>query len=103
MWLLSTPLRTSCSHAAKSAATRRSTTAAVIRPGWRAEVNGVETPIYRANGALRALAVPAGVSTVELRFAPPSWRTGLWLALAGLIIAAVLSFIPRRRNPRPSP
>ena len=59
-------------------------------PGWHAVVNGAETPIYRANGALRALAVPAGASTVELWFAPPSWRTGLWFALAGLILTALL-------------
>ncbi len=46
-------------------------------PGWRATVNGVETPVLRANYALRAVPVPAGDVTVEMRFAPDSWRWGL--------------------------
>jgi len=74
-------------------------------PGWRATVNGVETPVLRANYALRAVAVPAGDVTVEMRFAPESWRWGLWMAGAGgalllviWLLAAVQAF--RRRKSR---
>ncbi|MCE7989833.1 MAG: hypothetical protein DYG89_52470 [Caldilinea sp. CFX5] len=46
-------------------------------PGWQATVNGVAQPVWQANGALRAIAVPSGQSTVLLNFAPWSWRFGL--------------------------
>jgi hypothetical protein len=55
-------------------------------PGWRATVNGVETPVLRANYALRAVPVPAGDVTVEMRFAPDSWRWGLGLAGVGVLL-----------------
>ena len=58
-------------------------------PGWRAWVDGVETPVYRANFAFRAVYVPAGEHTIEMRFDPPAWRLGLTLtALTLLALAA---------------
>lgn len=55
-------------------------------PGWRAEVNGVETPVLAINGGLRGVAIPAGASTVEMVFAPATWRIGLLLAGIGLLL-----------------
>jgi hypothetical protein len=46
-------------------------------PGWQANINGKRVEVYRANGALRALALPAGESQVRLWFAPASWRWGV--------------------------
>lgn len=63
-------------------------------PGWAATVNGAAATIEPVNGALRAVAVPAGASTVEMAYRPRSFTWGLWAALAGiaiLIIAAILS------------
>ncbi|MCC7361079.1 MAG: YfhO family protein [Anaerolineales bacterium] len=58
-------------------------------PGWRAWVDGVEAPIYRANFAFRAVAVPVGEHTISMRFDPPAWRAGLALtALTLLALAA---------------
>lgn len=37
-------------------------------PGWKAYVNGKETPIYRADYTFRAVQVPQGNSSVEFRF-----------------------------------
>ncbi len=48
-------------------------------PGWRAYVDGVEQPIYRANHAFRAVFLPAGARRLEFAFRP---RT---VALGGLI------------------
>ncbi len=59
-------------------------------PGWRAWVNGEEARVLRANGALRAVAVPGGESTVELRFAPTSWRNGQILGALGVLVALLL-------------
>jgi hypothetical protein len=64
-------------------------------PGWRATVNGEDAPVLRANHALRAVAVPAGESTVRLWFAPSSWRWGLLLwgttvvALMGMVVVSI--------------
>ncbi|MGB5051407.1 MAG: hypothetical protein WBO46_20835, partial [Caldilineaceae bacterium] len=65
-------------------------------PGWRATVNGVETPVRRANYALRGVAVPAGEVTVEMRFAPDSWRWGLGLAGVGLVLLLAGLVVGRR-------
>ncbi|MBW7885075.1 MAG: YfhO family protein, partial [Caldilineaceae bacterium] len=65
-------------------------------PGWRATVNGAAAAIEQANGALRAVALPPGTSTVELRFWPASFTWGLIAAAAGLVLAAFAAFGPRR-------
>ncbi len=55
-------------------------------PGWQATVNGEPATIYRANLALRAVAVPVGESTVVLRFVPATWRWGIALFGLGLVL-----------------
>lgn len=41
-------------------------------PGWRAYVDGVRTPVYRANVAFRAIEVPQGEHRIVYRY-EPSW------------------------------
>jgi hypothetical protein len=65
-------------------------------PGWQATVNGTEQAVIHANGSLRALPVPAGQSTVELRFHPRGWRWGWLLAAIGVVGAAALFWGDRR-------
>jgi len=62
-------------------------------PGWRAAVNGKAADVWAANGGLRAVAVPAGSSTVELVLRPLPWRIGIGAALVGLIGLAALLWI----------
>jgi hypothetical protein len=63
-------------------------------PGWQAIVHGTERTtehaILHANGSLRAIPVPAGRSTVELRFRPMGWRWGQAMAGMGLVAIALL-------------
>ncbi len=66
-------------------------------PGWRATVNGERVDVLRANGALRAVAVPSGESTVRLWFAPAGWRWGL-AAFGTGVLWVLLSFAPWRRG-----
>ena len=56
-------------------------------PGWKARLNGEETPVLRANYAFQAVEVPPGAWTLELVYEPASWRWGLWIAT----LAALLS------------
>jgi hypothetical protein len=66
-------------------------------PSWQATVNGEPVRVIPANGALRAVPVPAGASTVELWFAPRAWTWGLILAGVGLVVAVGLLWLGRRR------
>jgi hypothetical protein len=59
-------------------------------PGWQATVNGAPAEVMQANGALRAMAAPAGMSRVELRFAPAAWLWGMVAFAIGLLLAAVV-------------
>ncbi len=66
-------------------------------PGWAAQVNGTEMPIYRADIVFRAVEIPAGQSEVifELR---PAWYPGAQLAgLAAWLILTAVTFILWRR------
>ncbi len=67
-------------------------------PGWRARVDGREAPIAVANLALRAIPVPAGRSTVELRYRPPYFAAALLASGLGLALAAALEAMARRRR-----
>ncbi len=57
-------------------------------PGWRAWVYESPVPIYRANYAFRAVAVPSGKQLVTLRYEPASFRVGLFISLLALSLLA---------------
>jgi len=67
-------------------------------PGWEASVDGVSTPILRANTAFRGVSVDAGESEVVLQYRPRSFSAGLWIALAGLCAASGAGILERRRR-----
>jgi hypothetical protein len=68
-------------------------------PGWRAWVNGLETPVRPETAlGLLTLDLPAGPSRVELRFVEtPVVRAGQVVTLAALSLLAVIALWPRRR------
>jgi uncharacterized membrane protein YfhO len=68
-------------------------------PGWTATVDGVPTAVLRANGMLRAVALPPGAHEVVLAYEPAAWRRGAAISLAAcaaLALAAVGSLFPLR-------
>jgi len=65
--------------------------------GWTAAVDGTPTPVLRANGKHRAVAVPAGRHVVELRYRPPG--LGIGLALMGAAAAAGMALWIRPVRP----
>lgn len=56
-------------------------------PGWRAEVDGEETRILRADGFMRAVEVPAGRHVVSMSYRPTHWTLALVLTGGGAGIA----------------
>ena len=59
-------------------------------PGWRAEINSAPAAVRRADYTFRAVAVPAGRSTVRFTYVSLPFRIGLALAaLSALALAAV--------------
>jgi hypothetical protein len=49
----------------------------VYYPGWRATVDGVPARVLRADYVFRAVLLPPGEHTVNLKFAPEAWHLGL--------------------------
>lgn len=59
--------------------------------GWKASIDGQETAIMRANYLLRAIEVPQGKHTIQLRFEPDSfYKTKLWTVLFQYLVVLVL-------------
>jgi hypothetical protein len=59
------------------------------KDGWKAYIDGKEAPILRANYVLRALEVPAGEHTIELRCEPDTLKTFNIINLIGSILIAI--------------
>jgi hypothetical protein len=66
--------------------------------GWKAWVDGAPTPVMRANGKHRAIAVAPGSHEVVLRYEPP----GLWLGAlasgAALVACGLVLALARRQQ-----
>ena len=54
--------------------------------GWGASLDGRETRIYRADGVLRGVFVPAGEHEIEFEYRPLSFRVGTALAVSTTLV-----------------
>jgi len=63
-------------------------------PGWRARVDGVETPVVRADVLYRAMALAPGDHDVEIYFESSSFQRGALVSGAGLLVVAMLLALP---------
>lgn len=69
-------------------------------PGWRATIDGRPAPVERIDHALSGIWLQPGEATVEIRYAPASFRVGVLLAGVGLLALAAAAL---RRSPPRSP
>jgi uncharacterized membrane protein YfhO len=73
--------------------------------GWKAYIDGKETPIVKTNYVLRGLSIPAGQHKITFEFKPDSYYGSLkitvicsaliWLLLIG---SGILLFLQKRKN-----
>lgn len=70
--------------------------------GWKAFIDGKETPIARVNYVLRGLAIPAGDHNIEFRFEPASYylgdTTSLVVGIVSILILLYGIFILWKKN-----
>lgn len=66
-------------------------------PGWRASIHGTPTEVFPAYSLFRAVRVPEGHHTIVFRFAPWSFRIGLALSTAVLVLASLGALWQLRR------
>lgn len=72
--------------------------------GWKARVDGIETPIFQTNYVLRGLLLPAGKHEIIFSFEPASYYLGNKAAIGSsviiwiLLIAAFVSALRKKKN-----
>ncbi|MFQ6099684.1 MAG: YfhO family protein [Anaerolineae bacterium] len=69
-------------------------------PGWRAEVDGKSTTLWRAGGILSGVYLEAGSHAVVLAYRPPTLGWGLALSALGVVGCGGLWVVGRARSRR---
>jgi hypothetical protein len=67
-------------------------------PGWKVEVDGQPTPIFRANYLFRAINVPSGVHTVIWRYSPESFWIGFMVSAVAWILVGIFCLLTMTRR-----
>jgi hypothetical protein len=75
----------------------------VYYPAWKAYVDEDPVPLYRANYLFRAVPLPDGEHTVELRYESMTLKTGLAISLAAYAALALLFVAVSTRHPKRLP
>ncbi len=60
-------------------------------PGWRATVDGVPAEVVPVNLTLMGVTVPAGQHTVDWVFEPASFRWGMIISIAGILLTGMIA------------
>lgn len=65
--------------------------------GWKASIDGEETPILRTNSILRSVLVPGGEHEIIFTFDPPTYATGKSITYAAwsLVVICILAGLGR--------
>src|SRR5262245_44641483 len=68
-------------------------------PGWKARIDGVDTPIYQTDYLLRGVALPAGKHTVVMEYKAPAFWKGVYvsgLTFLFVIALAIYGYVGAR-------
>ncbi len=58
--------------------------------GFTASIDGIETPIYKANLCMMAIKAPEGKHSISVSYYPKGLKTGVWLSLLGIVLLVLL-------------
>src|SRR5215211_152924 len=79
------------SYTTQSAANGFAVFSEVYYPGgWKAFIDGKETPVVKTDYVLRGVSIPAGRHNIEFRFQPSGYTTGKTVATISLVILFLL-------------
>ena len=67
-------------------------------PGWKAYVDGKDTPIIRTDYAFRSVVIPYGNHQVEFHYRPTSFVYGLIVMFTSLMILFIVSVVAYMRK-----
>jgi uncharacterized membrane protein YfhO len=67
----------------------------VYYPAWHAYVDGQPAPVYVADHALRAVAVPSGEHVIDMRYESTALTVGMILTVMATIGLAALGILAR--------
>lgn len=65
--------------------------------GFKATVDGVEVPIYKANLCLMALKLPKGKHDIVVEYCTPGLSLGFWISLVGVMLLFLIMWFDARR------
>jgi hypothetical protein len=66
-------------------------------PGWRATIDGVDSPVFSAQVLGKAVRIPAGQHQVRIEFHSISFITGAWISAIALLLTVYLVVFGWRR------
>ncbi|MFN8458348.1 MAG: YfhO family protein [Anaerolineae bacterium] len=70
----------------------------IYYPGWNVYVDGVPTHLYAANLMMRGVPVAAGVHDIEFKYEPMSFKIGMYVSLATLILVVVVFVVDWKKS-----
>lgn len=59
-------------------------------PGWKAYIDGINTPIKEINFALQSVIVPQGIHIIEFKYHPESFYYGLTISIIGILFTVII-------------
>ena len=68
----------------------------IFYPGWNATIDGNPTKIFKANGLVRSIIVPAGEHLIEFEYLPISFTMGLIFSLCTSIILVSVYIVTKK-------
>lgn len=70
----------------------------VFYPAWQAYIDGKPVKILKSNYAFRAIPVPSGKHTIEMKYESSSFASGMWISLGTIIFSVVGLVILSRKE-----
>jgi hypothetical protein len=67
-------------------------------PGWKARLDGNDTPLFSAQVLGKAVGIPAGRHTLEITFHSARFTWGLWISFFSVVLSVIALIHERKRR-----